>query len=301
MRIRDWAKGHWPKIIAAILGPEYADKKHHPCPGDGEGVDRFRLWDKDGCGNYFCACSEGSRDGFELLQCAKSWSFAEAAQAVEDVIGKCPKDGEESKPRPETWASKLRREVLKTPRSAYLEGRGLEVAPGLDWRKSLPYFGDDGNKSGDWPAMLAPVMRGDEFLTYHVTYLDRGSKAPVNKPRKILPAHVPLEGGACPLYEPDGKLLGIAEGVETAIAAKLIHDVPTWAALNTALLAKWKPPLGIEGVIVFADHDANYAGHSAAYKLAHRLTRMGCEVIVKMPPRAGMDWNDVILQQETAA
>lgn len=294
MKIREHAKGKWGKIIAELIGPEYADHKHHPCP-HGEGRDRFRLSEKGECGVYFCACSEGDKDGFELLQCVKGWTFKEAADAVESVIGKCPDDGER-RDRKETWAERLRRETVKTEWSRYLSRRGLEVAPGLEWHKALPYY-EDQRMAGKYPAMLAPITdaRG-EFLTYHATYLAGGAKAPVDPARKILPANGRLEGGACRLYPPDTHL-GIAEGVETAIAAKVMFGVPTWAALNTALLAKWQPPEGVEKVTVYADNDPHYGGHSAAYQLAHRLAKRGYEVNVQMPLKAN-DWNDVLREEQ---
>ncbi|MFO8007966.1 MAG: toprim domain-containing protein [Candidatus Brocadiia bacterium] len=292
MKIREHAKGRWPEIISELLGEKFANtRKHQPCPC-GDGTDRFRFSDKGGTGNYFCACSGGEKDGFQLLQCAKGVTFAEAAEMVERVIGKPPQD-EAPQPKPLSWAEKLRKETVKTLRSKYLEGRGLEIAPGLDWHKGVPFFDERRRQTAVYPAMLAPIFRDGRFITYHITYLHKGGKAPVTPARKILPGP-PMAGGACPLYRA-GKTLGIAEGVETAIAARMLHQVPTWAALNTALLGEFKWPQGTERLVIFADHDRNYAGHAAAYKIAHRAAAMGLEVEVRMPDHPG-DWNDVLLE-----
>jgi putative DNA primase/helicase len=287
--LREHARGKWSLIITEILGEQFANsRKHGPCPGGG-GRDRYRFSDKTGTGSYFCACSDGSKDGFDLLQCACKWSFAEAAAAVEAVIGKPDQPAEE---RPASWAQKLRGQTIKIQRSKYLESRGLEVAPGLEWIHRLPYL-HDGEKLGDYPAMLAPVYRDGKFLTYHVTYLSQGAKAPVPAPRKILPGP-PLSGGACQLY-PAAPEMGIAEGIETAIAAKMLTGIPTWAALNTSLMSGWSPPQGTKRVHIFADHDRHYAGHAAAYALAHRLVLKGIEVELHIPEEPG-DWNDVLLK-----
>ena len=307
MKIRDHAKGRWPEIISALVGPEYINtRKHSPCP-TGEGTDCFRFSDKSGTGNYFCRCSDGESDGFQMLQCIHGWDFAEAARQVESVIGKCPKDGEEAKPKPPTRAERMRAQTISTTRSAYLESRGLEVAPGLEWHKAVPYFDADGVKVGEYPAMLAPLYRGNEFVTYHVTYLDGGKKADFDHPRKIMPSNTSTDGAACPLYPATGEHLGIAEGVETAIAAKLLFDLPVWAALNTALLGNWRPPEHVTRVTIFGDNDANYAGHAAAYKLANRLARRGITVDVQIPGCTrtsmtdGWDWNDWLLNKREAA
>jgi putative DNA primase/helicase len=291
--LRQHAKGRWGEIISEILGEQFANtRKHQSCPC-GEGTDRFRFSDKSGTGNYFCACSNGEKDGFDLLQCAMGWSFAEAAAAVEAVIGK-PEGPIEEKPA--TWAQTLRGKTEKTTRSAYLANRGLEVAPGLEWLRAMPYV-EDGKRTGEYPAMLAPIYRDGKFLTYHVTYLDQGQKASVPTPRKILPGP-PLSGGACPLYRPEGDVLGIAEGIETAIAAKMLFGIPVWAALNTSLMTGWTPPKHVREVWIFGDHDAHLAGHAAAYALAHRLLLKGLKAEIRIPEYPGMDWNDVKLESE---
>lgn len=301
MKLRDWCEGRWPEIVSALVGAEFTNpRKHCPCPR-GEGKDRFRFSDRDGRGNYFCHCSEGEKDGFELLQCVHGWDFAETARQIETVIGACPKDGEaELEAKPETWAEKLYREAIRTPKSDYLSSRGLEIPPGVWWHKSVDYFDDDGKRVGKYPAMLSPLLSGGELLTVHVTYLQGGRKADVPKPRKILPGYRSLNGAACPVYPEHAEHLGVAEGVETAIAAQMLFGCPVWAALNTALLKNWQPPEGVEVVTIFGDHDANYAGQAAAYALGHKLAGKDYEVEVAMPDQRG-DWNDVLLRKREAA
>lgn len=302
MRIADHARGHWPQIIGTLIGEQFTNKrKHGPCPATGErgkGQPRYRFSDKYGSGNFFCHCSDGKGDGFDLLQCVRGCDFATARRDVESVIGECPKDTEVAEVK-KTLAELMRAKATKTDRSLYLSARGLEVAPGLGWVREMPYFEEGDKTSRHYPAMLAPVMRDGKFLTYHVTYLQDGKKADVPTVRKILPG--PGNSGAsCPLY-PEAEQMGIAEGVETAIAAKMIFGVPVWAALNAALLAQWDPPAIAKRIIIFGDNDANYAGHAAAYQLAHRLVKKGLEVEIQIAPQVGKDWNDVLLANRTLA
>lgn len=286
-------RGRWREILSQIIGAEYLDGKNHPCPVSGEGTDRFRFSNRDENGTYFCACGPGN--GLELIKCCYGCDFLTATRKVEEIIGK-PEGPRPKKPGP-TWAEKLRKDTLKgQSRSNYLQGRGLEVAPALEWHPSLPYYRDSDHVA-TYPAMLAPFWNEGRFVTYHVTYIENGDKAPIEPPRKILPSNYSMKGGACTLYPPN-RVMGIAEGIETAIAARLRFRVPVWAALNTSLMAAWRPPEIARKILIFADHDSNYAGHAAAYKLAHRLHQQGYGVAVMMPQHPDTDWADVWKQTE---
>lgn len=295
MKASEWTAGQWPKIIDNLVGSEYTDGKHHPCP-NGHGTDCFRFSNINGRGNFFCKCSEGDKDGFDLLQCALGTDFAGACKAVEEVIGQRPRDDQQPCVARQSYAESLRAQATKTPRSIYLENRGLILPPGLDWHPAVDYRAD-GQVIAQYPAMLAPVTRDGRFLTYHVTYIEQGRKAPVEPPRKILPGPS-LKGGAVELW-PAGRVLGIAEGIETAIAAHMMHQVPVWASLNTSLMKSWTPPEQVERVIVFGDHDRNHAGQAAAYTLAHRLHGR-VHVELRFPDEPG-DWNDVLIERKEKA
>ena len=287
MKAAEWAAGRWPEIIANLVGEQYVDGRHHPCPS-GNGKDCFRFSNVHGRGNYFCRCSDGTGDGFDLIRCQHGVDFIGAVKLVEQVIGDRPREAPE--PRRQSYAERLRTEATKTPRSAYLEARGLILPASLDWHPAVDYR-EDGELVGRYPAMLAPVTREGRFLTYHITYLDRGQKASVPSPRKILPASGSLTGAAVELF-PAEPTLGIAEGIETAIAAQMLFDVPVWAALNTSLLKSWSPPAGVDRVLVFGDNDENHAGQAAAFTLAHRLHGR-VDVDIHLPESPG-DWNDHI-------
>ena len=85
------------------------------------------------------------------------------------------------------------------------------------------------------------------------------------------------------------------QGIETALAASELFEVPTWSCISTSGIESFEPPQGVEHVIVFADHDANYAGQKAAYAAAHRLALKGIEVEVCIPPTVG-DWLDELVR-----
>jgi putative DNA primase/helicase len=126
----------------------------------------------------------------------------------------------------------------------------------------------------------------------HRTYLtDDGHKAPVKEPRLLMPGLI-AKGSAIRLTPP-GEVLGIAEGIESALSASALFGVPCWAAGNASLMAAWQPPAEARRIIVFGDNDASYAGQAVAYGLARRLGSDECVVEVQIPAEVGADWNDV--------
>jgi putative DNA primase/helicase len=112
---------------------------------------------------------------------------------------------------------------------------------------------------------------------------------------KMLMAGKLPEGASIKLHRPSPQVLGIAEGIETALSASALFDVPdmpVWAAISAPLLKKWRPPKGTQKVIIFGDNDRNFTGQEAAYSLARALSD-DLEVQVKIPTMPGQDWNDV--------
>jgi len=103
-----------------------------------------------------------------------------------------------------------------------------------------------------------------------------------------------LPEGCAIRLAPAAGIMGVAEGIETAISASLLFDMPVWACINASLLAKWIPPDIAKVVYVFGDNDLTYTGQAAAYRLANRLAvqfKLGVEI--RIPDLPGTDWNDI--------
>jgi putative DNA primase/helicase len=142
--------------------------------------------------------------------------------------------------------------------------------------------------------MVARVLdySGQKAVNLHLTILTQdGRKADLEVNKRVMKGKLP--DGCAIRLGPEKAVMGVAEGIETAISAAIMFDMPVWACINGTLLSKWIPPSRAEQITVFGDNDANFTGQSKAYHLANRLeVQYKRRVTVSIPPVAGQDWND---------
>jgi len=140
------------------------------------------------------------------------------------------------------------------------------------------------------PAMVAAVTDPDgSLVNCHLTYLTPDGQKVT---RRVMPGSLP-EGCCIRLWEPRDGVLGVAEGIETAMAAAARFKLPVVAAINANRLAAWEPPAGVKEVYVFGDNDESYTGQAAAYNLARKLVlKHNLIAHVMIPPEGGTDWAD---------
>lgn len=196
----------------------------------------------------------------------------------------------------------------QSPVGQYLVHRGLgklSKSPQALRMAALPYF-DDGTEIGHFPVMLGAVTSPEGVLMgLHRTYISKaGMKAPVSCPKKLSRTSGLLAGASIKLHEPsliNGKLtLGVAEGIETALACYLASGIPTWSCVSAPGIKSFQWPAGLQSLVVFADNDAHGVGQSAARDLAGRAGAAGLECRVLVPEIVGNDWLDVYMAGGTA-
>ena len=182
------------------------------------------------------------------------------------------------------------------PVTLYLKRRGFggvwPLPACLRLHRALPYW-HGAEKLGTFPAMVAPIVAPDgRIVALHRTYLHAdGRKADVPTVKKLTGAAGPLSGACIPLHKAARGCIGIAEGIETALAAWCASCVPTVAAYCAGNLTAWQWPAGVRRLVIFADHDP--AGIEAAEALQGRALRAGLQSSVMTPTDAGADWSDV--------
>jgi len=292
--------GKWPSILTHF-GIDVGNGRHQACPMCG-GKDRFRFDNKDGTGTWICnQCGAG--DGIGLLERVWQTTFSAVCQKLAPVVGTLPESAMQVE---KAISPKILRGMLEKAKRIhtnktgagykYLVSRGLSEAIPVGLRFSNHVWEPETKK--EQRAILAIFQAPDSTgVTVHRTYLDvDGNKLAIQAPKKTMPTVKPMTGGAVRLYQlVDGMPLGIAEGIETAIAAHILWGVPVWAVLSTALMGSFRPPPEVTHMIVFGDNDRHFAGQRAAYTLANRLATE-CSIVsaVEIPDVEGDDWCDVL-------
>lgn len=170
----------------------------------------------------------------------------------------------------------------------------------LRYAHALPYW-CEGKELGRYPAMVVPLVSlAGKVVALHRTYLTAdGRKADVPQVKKLTGACASLAGTAIALHQPDERgVIGVAEGIETALAAWLASGVPTVACYSAGGIKAYAWPREVQRIVVFADHDE--AGMQAAQFLQARAagSLLRCDVLA--PRTKGADWADVWAAREGA-
>jgi hypothetical protein len=190
--------------------------------------------------------------------------------------------------------------VAGTPAERYLASRGLPVPDCADllFHPDLTHW----ESRRGFPGLVAVVRdSGGNRIALHRTYLadDGTAKAPVENPRKMLAS---VAGGAVRLAEVSDGVVGLAEGIETALSVMTAcARLPVWVTLSATNLEQVVLPTEVRRVVLLADHDASGAGSRAAATAAARLHAEGRRVWIAMPPKEGDDFNDLLLRDGSDA
>lgn len=186
----------------------------------------------------------------------------------------------------------------------YLTGRGIP-APPCGWPAVIRFHKALRHPTGRaFPAVVARVEdAGGNLTAIWRIYLDQsGGKAGVDGVKLGLGA---AAGGAVRIGGMGAKI-GVAEGVETALAAWTLerYRYPVWSVLSTSGMKRFEVPLTVERVIIWPDGDfpkstpdggiADPPGIRAARDLERRCKTLEVAVTVNEPPRCGTDYLDVL-------
>jgi phage/plasmid primase-like uncharacterized protein len=329
------AAGNWSLIFNQLLPDfderllERAGRKHGPCPLCG-GKDRFQFYKDAGeTGGSVCRQCGPKPDGFEMVAQAHSCNFIDSVRKVQDVLGgevsvakpasirrhrPDPKKQEKQKRR-DAWCRKMLKQVWREslpaeadeafPLRAYLANRGLPIKQypkTLRFHRGLKSFDEDGNYEGTFPAMVALVVdKNGDPITIHRTFITgNGNKAPVESAKKLMayPSDRELSGGAIHLSG-TGRVLNVAEGIETAFAVQQMVGGSIWATVNASMMRNLEVGEPVEALWVWSDLDRSGDGQTAANELVDRVRNDGKRAVRELPPvpipagEKSVDWLDI--------
>lgn len=197
------------------------------------------------------------------------------------------------KPAYHAFAERIWREATPidgTPAKTYLQARGIRaVSRALRFHPRTP-LGPKGNTQY-LPALIAAVTMDHGLVGIHRTFLNplRPAVPPFANPKRALGS---LASGAVRLFEPIDGRLGLAEGIESALAAKALTQIPCWASLGNERFGLVSIPESVRELHLFVDHDA---GGDIAEERARSAYACENRTIVTRRPRGhGKDWNDAL-------
>jgi putative DNA primase/helicase len=121
------------------------------------------------------------------------------------------------------------------------------------------------------------------------TEFSKGARAADLKKPKL--TFGPMGSGAAKLAAA-GEILGLSEGVESALAAAALYRLPVWATCGASRLGSVALPAQVRHVVIFADNDPNDAGRAAAAKAEQAYRRRGYGCQVEFPERK--DWCEML-------
>jgi putative DNA primase/helicase len=275
-------------IARALRGHRTGDGWLCRCPlpshGKGRGDRSPSLLIKDGAEAVLFKCFAGC-DAQDILHELRGRGIIGEREAPERHSVKAD-PAPEHKPNPDAldlWrqAASIQSDSIQ---ARFLKSRGITLAPPPSLRAATILHLD----RYPLPAMVAAVQAPDRrVIAVQVTLIDpRGNrKAQVRIPRKRVGA---LGWGAVRLAAA-GDALGLAEGVEKALAAMQLFNVPVWSSLGAGRMHRVHVPDQVSELHVFVDNDA--AGQAAAERTAHEHRHR--RVVLRFPPQEFKDWDDL--------
>jgi len=314
--------GRWVDILGSLSGVDLSEaiatRKHVRCHQDhGRTKSQFRLFsDFDETGGGVCNTCGPFSDGFAMLRYLNGWTYKEAVKNVAEYLGNDTLKPQtpstrtvKSTPREfvldEDAADNLRKvwkggkAIKGTVVEDYLRKRGITAQlpdeTNVRFHPRLHYWDADSETSlGYHPGMISLLRssRSGHPLSVHRTFLtSNGTKANVPRVKKLMACSIDGAisqlGAAIRLYDIEGPVIGICEGIETGFALRsAFPTLPVWAAYSANVLTNFHPPEGVKKVVIFGDVDASGTGQVAAGKLALRLRSNGFDATVALPRNA---------------
>ena len=295
MKTVEAVTGNWGTVFEAFGLPPIDPKRHYDCPIC-KSIKSFRIDDKEGAGTFICKC--GSGNGWRLLQSVTGRDFRDLAKEVDKLIGNTF-EKEFTKPKHDkTTSAKAKFLGLPflqgTDGQNYLNSRGIFRIPRMGIRWSHGEKCKEAQKNISCMYAIASNEYGEPAYI-HLTFLENGKKANLDTVRKLYTVKESYGSVSIKLGTATN-ILGIAEGIETALSVSEIYKLPCWSTINANLMEKFRAPTGVTELYIFADNDRNGTGLAAAFNCgkANILANNDIKkVIIRWPAKVN-DFNDFL-------
>lgn len=312
--IKNRLRGRWIEVLSFHgIDLKYLNGRPGPCPFCKDGTDRWVFDNKNGSGGAFCRKCGPLGDGISVLAkhmgLDQTADFPKILDHLAAFLGDAPtnkRTKESSTQRASIVWDSSEQISQHSPAAQYLKARGLEFdlsKDSLRYHPGLEVYGDGNQKLGQYPALVAAAVDKDGKLTgvQRIFLTETGKKADLGShTKKALGC---LTGSSVRLSNNVGVSLGIAEGIETALAVQTMVGIPMYAAISGPAMKSVQIPKHVEFVQIWADKDSNGAGEKYALEAAKAFKAQGKFVSIHLPPgelpdgSKGIDWNDILLNQ----
>ncbi len=302
MKTADFIQDKQEQVLN-YFGMELTHNRHIDCPICSK-TKKLRINWYNGDIKAICVC--GSYSLLDLLIEVTGQDFATLAKDIDVTFGNT--DREPIKPKDTSRRDqaitlfKASSPLRGTDAEIYLQSRGIFELPTGGVKFGMVHDHTEGRKI---PAMIA--LASTEFTEprqMHVTYIENGAKADVSTQRKMhslapkaLQDKETSEPIAIKLFQASN-VLGIAEGLESALSAKQLYKLPVWSAMNATYLKRFRAPTGVQTLYIFADNDKSLTGLAAAMDCGRSNLLSSndvTKVVIRWPEKLN-DFNDVLTE-----
>lgn len=270
--------------LLRFVGIEYQEGRHIDCPlCDGKKKARIRMNGVQIPGGAWVCPSCTANQYKPLLDLCLRVDGREFAEFASDVEGRGIVSKSDQLPKPCVERAQFQYKKSSIRESRYLESRGLYVPEGMDFGHHATYG----------PVMVGTVRNKRTVIGRHFTLLEGGVKTGRRYQKRYEDS--PTTGYIALM--PHGGTLGVAEGVETALAASIMHDVPCWSCIDARQLSRFDVPGDVKALRIFGDFDDSGTGQAAAWELYRRTKAASKDRLLSVGrpefPERG-DWNDAL-------
>jgi putative DNA primase/helicase len=172
----------------------------------------------------------------------------------------------------------------------YLARRGLTGAPSaLKFHPRTPL--GRGTLAIRRPALLVGVTDDDGLTAFQRCFLDARHSTLARDlidPRRMLGS----PGAGAARLAAAAHRLGLAEGLETALSAMALLNIPVWARLGAERFGRVAIPDDVAELILLPDNDR--AGRLGEARARAAYERPGRNIVTVWPSARFNDWNDVL-------